>query len=104
MAFMKLGQLEAKAIDVQGAIPTREEAETDLKNAQSALDKHPRDHQLAILRERLQKRFAAAAAYWGVVETRPEKITSNDRDKFNTARDLLLRDKAFHADKITLKN
>jgi len=104
MAFVKLGQLETGAIDVQGAIPTQEETEADVKQARAALEKHPLDHQLAVLRDRMETRFEAATAYWTVANKRPEEITAADRQKFNDARKLFLQDKAFHADKITLKN
>jgi hypothetical protein len=101
MAFLKVRQIEAKAVDVQGKIPTVEEATAELAKVKGKI-KGPRDYQLMEQRDRLSARLEAATIYWSVLEKDPGQLGAEDRDRFNKAREFLQSDKAFHADKITL--
>lgn len=101
MAFVKLGQLQLGAVDVQGDIPTVEDAQKDLDTAVAAARKNPFEPRLADEVERLRTRRANAGIYWSTIE----KATANesDRQAFNAARQALLADKAFHVDSLTAK-
>ncbi len=101
MGFVKLGQIKLDAIDVQGDIPTPDDADKDLKAAEDAVRKNPYDPRLADEVERLRTRSSNTHVYWAALQK--PSIGEADRTAFNDARAALLADKAFHADSVVAK-
>lgn len=99
--FVKLGDIQLAAVNVQGDIRTSDAAAKDLAQAQAAAQKNPYDPRLADEVMRLAARAEHAATYWATLQK--PAIDAADRQKFNAARTALLADRAFHADSITAK-
>lgn len=94
MAFATLGRIELDAVNLKGAIPTREQADTDLATARKNFDKTPYDPRLLTELQRQRDRVAMTGDYWRIIAQ--TEITAADRDIFNKARTWLLNDNTTH--------
>ena len=102
LAFVKLGQIEVKALNVQGDIPTPEQAQKDFDEAEKQAALNPFDPRLADERERLRKRHDNAVIYWSIL--RQQVVGSTERDAFNRARQELLEDSALRVESFRAKD